>query len=300
MAVFNILPFFILINNPEIKALLQLIEDPDGEIFDVVSKQIKSFGKPIIPSLEHLWEIESNVAIQSRIEKLIHELYYDELLQEWLHWKSHSQDLLAGSLLTAKYLYPELVISNYEQAIEKIRKNIWLEINQYLTPIEKTNVISSMLFRHYNIQSSTIDMSNYDDFLLNKNLDSKKGNPFGLRILFLILAQKLDINIQAVDIPHQSFLAYYDDSIQLDNTPKNLLFYINPANGQLFSTKDVAHYLQRIQVPLSADIGRPMNNMEVITNLMTKLAECSFGEDTDYKNEDLLSLANQIISRSIS
>ena len=40
----------------EISALFHLIDDPDEEVFDAVSKKIVDYGKPIIPNLEHLWE----------------------------------------------------------------------------------------------------------------------------------------------------------------------------------------------------------------------------------------------------
>ena len=35
----------------EIDALLHLIDDPDHDVYDTVSKKIASFGRPIIPIL---------------------------------------------------------------------------------------------------------------------------------------------------------------------------------------------------------------------------------------------------------
>lgn len=42
--------------NNEISALFTLIDDPDEEVFGLVSNKIVDYGKEIIPNLEHLWE----------------------------------------------------------------------------------------------------------------------------------------------------------------------------------------------------------------------------------------------------
>ena len=43
----------------EISALFHLMDDPDEEVFTTVSDRILTFGKNIIPNLEHLWETRS-------------------------------------------------------------------------------------------------------------------------------------------------------------------------------------------------------------------------------------------------
>ena len=48
--------FIVMKENKEISALLHLIDDPDEFVYNAVSDKIISFGKEIIPNLEHLWE----------------------------------------------------------------------------------------------------------------------------------------------------------------------------------------------------------------------------------------------------
>jgi len=57
--------------NKEITALLNLIDDPDEDVYHTVSNKLVSFGKEIIPNLENLWESISNEETQERIELLI-------------------------------------------------------------------------------------------------------------------------------------------------------------------------------------------------------------------------------------
>src|SRR5690606_33365770 len=108
----------------EINALLHLIDDPDKEVFTTVSDRIVSFGKPIIPNLEHLWETTPDEDVQTRIELLIHRLHYRDLSDEFTSWKNQpDHELLAGSLLVSKFQYPDLGLTPVLEEVEKIRRN---------------------------------------------------------------------------------------------------------------------------------------------------------------------------------
>ena len=134
-----------MIETKEINALLTLIDDPDEEVFHTVSSKIIDFGKGIIPNLENLWENSASEDVQERIELLIHRLHYTDLTNDFIEWRdSADHDLLFGALLVAKFQYPDLNTTPVLQEIEKIRRNVWLELNNYLTPLEQANVLGSI------------------------------------------------------------------------------------------------------------------------------------------------------------
>ena len=85
----------------EITALFHLIDDPDEEVFDAVSKKIVDYGKPIIPNLEHLWETTPSEETQARIELLIHRLHFRDLMT--LCW---APCLFANSYIPSFRLHP--------------------------------------------------------------------------------------------------------------------------------------------------------------------------------------------------
>ncbi len=159
----------------EISALFHLIDDPDEEVFGSVSDRIISFGKGIIPNLENLWENTPVDAVQERIELLIHRLHYRDLTEEFNNWKAQPEpDLLSGAILVAKYMYPELSTTAVYAEIDKMRRNIWLELNSYLTPMEKVNVLNSIFYNYYKQKGVEISYDSPDTFLINKTLESRK------------------------------------------------------------------------------------------------------------------------------
>ena len=135
--------------NREIKALLHLIDDPDEDVYSTVSDKILSLGKEIIPNLEQLWENIHNEETQERIEKLIHRVHFRDITDDFIQWKNNPTHLMTGALIVARYNYPDLQVEQVQQEIEKLRRNTWLELNNYLTPIETINVVNSIFFNYY-------------------------------------------------------------------------------------------------------------------------------------------------------
>jgi len=281
--------------NKEISALLHLIDDPDEEVYNTVSDRIISFGKGIIPNLEHLWEHTSDENIQERIELMIHKLHFKDLTADFDHWKNGSNELLQGALLTARYHYPEIQTIQTLQEIEKIRRNIWLELNNYLTPLEQVNVISSILYNYYKLIGVEVAYNQPEDFFLNKTVETKRGNAISNGILYLVLCQLLDIPVKAINIPRQFILAYMDTSYDILNpgahNSEKIKFYIDPLNGQIYSHKDVENYFKRISVPPTTSFFRELSNKAVIEFLLDELAKCFDDDLNRYKMNELLLLA---------
>ncbi|KIC93883.1 transglutaminase family protein [Flavihumibacter solisilvae] len=284
----------------EISALFHLIDDPDDEVFNTVSNRIISIGANIIPNLEHLWETTPDESVQDRIELLIHRLHYCDLVQEFTRWKSLPEpDLLAGALLVSKFQYPDLNVNNVLQDVEKMRRNIWLELNSYLTPLEQTNVLTTILYNYYHLKGTELNHSEPNDFLLNKVLDAKRGNSISNGILYLVLCDLLDIPIRAVHIPRQFILAYFElDNGQWDKLPANpshrIQFYIDPMSGQVFTQKDVETYFRRISVPPTASFFRPLSNVRIVQVLLEEFAKCFENDQHYYKYDELMQLSAMI------
>jgi regulator of sirC expression with transglutaminase-like and TPR domain len=280
----------------EIAALLHLIDDPDEDVYGVVSTKILSIGKSIIPNLEHLWENTPGEEIQERIELIIHKLHFNDLTDDFINWKNGGADLLKGALLAARYHYPEFKEQQTLQEIEKLRRNIWLEMSSYLTPLEQANIITGIMYNYHKQQGVEINYTQPDDFLVNKVLESKKGNAIGNGIVYLALCELLDIPIRAVNIPKQFILAYFDPQYEMLNpmghASEKIVFFVDPVNGQIYSHKDMESYFKRIAVPPTPSYYKPLNSKRVLQMLLEELAKCFDNDKNRYKMDEQLFLAN--------
>ena len=286
--------------NKELSALFHLIDDPDEEVFGAVSNRIVDYGKGIIPNLENLWENTISEGIQERIELLIHRLHYRDLTEEFVEWnKNTHQDLLTGALLVARFQYPELTTAPVFQEVEKLRRNIWLELNSYLTPLEQINVLTSILYNYFNLRGTETNYQNTDEFLINKQLESKRGNGIANGILYLILSELLDVPVKAINIPRQFVLGYFKAEYDFERHTENPLykteFYIDPLSGHVFTHKDVDNYFKRINIPPTSSYFKPISNKKIIQLILLEFGKCFDNDKNRYKQQELKMLSELIV-----
>jgi len=285
-------------NSKEISALFLLIDDPDEEVFNAVSEKIVDYGKPIIPHLEHLWETTPEEHTQERIELLIHRLHYRDLSEDFRQWNvSGHHDLMLGALLVCKFQYPELSTTPVLQEIEKIRRNIWLELNNYLTPLEQINIVTSILYSYYGLKGNETNYKEPNEFLLHKTLEAKRGNQISNGILYLLLCELLDIPVKAINIPRQFIIAYFKPGYSEENLPNpfhKIEFFIDPTSGQVFTHQDVENYFKRVAVPPVGSYFKPLPNKTVIRQLLEEFSKCFDSEKDSYKQKELMDLANML------
>ena len=276
-------------------ALFHLIDDPDEEVFHNVSSKIISFGKDIIPNLENLWENTNQEEVQERIETIIHKLHFTDLTNDFISWKNGNCELLQGAMLVARYHYPDMLELQTLQEIEKLRRNVWLELNNYLTPLEQINIMTSILYNYYKQKGVEISYSQPEDFLINKTLETKKGNAISNGILYLVLCDKLDIPVKATNIPRQFILGYFDPQYEFlnpaGNNAEKINFFIDPLNGNIYSHKDVENYFKRIAVTPALAFFRQLSNKRIIRFLLEELSKCFDNDRNRYKMEELITLA---------
>lgn len=277
-------------NTPEIFALMNLIDDPDEVVYASVSTKIISMGREIIPNLESIWETADNYETVKRVEYLIHRVNFQDVFIELKSWSENDENLVEGALIVSRYFYPDLNFAPFYKDLEKLRRNIWLELNSYLTPIEKITVFNGIFYNYYKQSGVEITYDNYKPFLLNNALEMKKGNAYSNGIIYLILCSLLDLPVQAINIPRQFILGYFNN-FNLGQNHEKIVFYIDPLGGNLYSHKDIINYFKKLNVESKEFYFEPVQNKEIIRILLLELSKCFKEEKDFYKYEDLESLA---------
>ncbi len=289
--------------NKEVTALLRLIDDPDDEVFHTVCEKILHYGRSIIPNLESLWEHTQDESVQERIEQLIHRVHFQDLQEEFLQWsQSKRPEILRGAILVARYQFPDLNVPYLLSEFDQIRRNIWLELNNYLTPLEQVNVFNSILYSYYKLQGHELTERDPKYFFINQVIESRQGNSYTLGILYLSLCELLDIPIFAVDVPRQFIFAYIDTLYHFYN-PDNegiqqIQFFLDPLNGMVYTQKDVDTYLKKINAFDKDSYYNPLTTVRVITKMLEELCLCYRYRREDQKADEIQQLINLIVTDS--
>jgi regulator of sirC expression with transglutaminase-like and TPR domain len=249
----------------EIKALISLLDDEDYEVLNHVETKIRSMGDTVIPYLEDRWE-ESSLSplMQKKLEDLIHDLQYNAFFDRLLNWrKNGSEDLLEGMWAIATYQYPELSLEKLRQDVEQIYYEVWLEIRDGMHPMDQIKTLNSVIFGKLKFGANTKHFHSASNSMLNIVIDLKKGNPISLCVIYLLVAQKLNLPIWGVNLPNLFILTYKSGNMQ---------FYINVFNrGLVFSRVDIDNYIAQYNFPQNEIFYQPCNNLDIIRRVLRNL-----------------------------
>jgi len=256
----------------EIDSLIKLLDDPDDKIFIPVYNKLSQASIDNIKYLEEIWEKSQSAILQSRIENVIQQINKNQTINELKQWvQTTPNNLLKGAVTIAKLQYPHIKYKTIEQSISKIVNDIWLEINEELTILEKIKIINHILFDVNKYHSDTSPQNNNYNLFINNVIDSKKGSDIILAIIYAEICQKLNLNVFGVPLAKNFILCVIDEK-SIGNNDYNILFYINPFNkGLIFNKNEIKKFIKRENIDNNSKYFLPIDNIEVIKNLIIKI-----------------------------
>lgn len=262
--------------NDEVKALIALIDDPSQEVFDAVSQRLYDLGQAAIPILEDYWTHTANEQQQKLIEQVLQKISDRLTSEEVQTWMANGcSSIIDGAHLVAHLLFPELTLADLQQQVDKLTKEIWLEINNNLTAFEKVKVINQVLYDKYHFSPDPLNLFAPHYFALNHVVITKKGNPLSLSLLYMAIAQQLNLPVYGISLPRNFILAYKDPYHGDDETlpvSQRVLFYINPFNrGSVLSKKEIDYYLNQIKETPQESYYLPCDNKTSIIKVLENL-----------------------------
>ncbi len=255
----------------ELEALISLLEDPDHQVFDTVSDRLIELGEEVVFPLEKRWEITLKPELQIKIENVIKTIQFNTLKRGVDSWKTGGgSDLLYGAYLVARFHYPDLGYDLLNEKIEKIRKDIWLELNNELTALEKVKVINYFLYDIHRFDKSVKKTHTPHLYMVNHVIETLKGSPVMLGLIYAELARRLNLPIYGVNLPRNFVLCYYDEDYHED--PNGILFYINPSDkGAVLGLKELKHFLNHLKIEEKDFYFTPCSNTDIIERLVINL-----------------------------
>lgn len=259
----------------EVKALISLLDDPDAEVINVVSSNLLQQGTDAIPELEKAWENTLNELVQERLENVIHNIQFNHTRENLARWKKNGAGyILEGAYFVARYQFPEIDFDKIDKEIENIRKDVWLEINNNLTALEKVKILNYIIYEVHKYSRNSSNFYSPQNSYINQVIETKKGNPISLAIIYLSVAYKLGLPIYGVNLPKNFILAYKDEFKFYDsvNEIDDILFYINPYNkGAVLGKREIDYFVVQQDLKPEKYYYVPCSNEDIIIRLINNL-----------------------------
>jgi regulator of sirC expression with transglutaminase-like and TPR domain len=258
----------------ELKALVQLLDDPDITVFTQIEERILNFGEDAIAVLEETNNFKLDKEVSNRIENLIKKIQFHSIYAKLVDWKHDDQANLFEAVLSISEMeYPKMDVHVLRKMMDRITRDIWLEMNEDLTPLEKVQIFNHIFFETYAFYGNKGNLTSPQNSLIKDVMESKKGNSISISILYLEVARRLKMPIYGIDLPQNFVLAYVNDESVLTANHR-VLFYINPFNkGIIFTKKDIDAFLKQIGEAPRKQHYQVCDNVSVVKRLLSELIE---------------------------
>ncbi|MDA7768249.1 transglutaminase-like domain-containing protein [Flavobacteriales bacterium] len=269
-----------------LKALIDLLEDPDKEVYKTVKNELIDQGTDIIPNLEDAWEKNFNSLTQDRVEEIIREIQFNSLIAELKSWIASPKNLLEGWLIISRYQYPELKIISFEEELNKIAEEAKSSIKKYDSDLEKISTLNYILFNKYGFRGNMRNFHSPENSFINDVIENKKGNPLSLSIIYIYICQKIGLPICGVNMPKHFIVGFESDNhFDIDS----IKFYINPfSRGTILNRQDLEKFLKREKIKESSKYFSPCSNKEILKRLINNLLHSYTYRSKKEKAEDMV------------
>ena len=276
-------------NYKELNALISLLEDPDKEIFDSVKSRLVELGIEVLPELESAWESNYDSLIQERAENIIYEIHFRDIVKSLKKWiQKKDKNLLEAWFIISKYQYPDIDEQFYRTKIYNLVSQINLEVEQTYSELAKISAFNRVFFTQNGFRGNTRNFQSPDNSFINTVIDKHMGNPLTLSMLYIIIAEKINLPICGVNMP-KHFIIGFEDVNEINGDP--IKFYINPFNkGAILNRQDLEVYLKREKLKEDSKYFTPCGNTTVIKRLLNNLFHSFTFQSKNEKAQEIITL----------
>lgn len=279
------------LDNSSIKALISLLEDPNEQIYNEVNQTIIALGEAGIEPLQDAFNTSEDELQKERIVAILDDLKLNKLNKDLNDWYSfNNTDLLVGLYAIASYGYPDFSKEDITKTLDLIEVAIKTAKDENEDE-HIVDIMNQVILYDFGFNGNIRNYTGINNSFINKIVENKISNPIGLSIIYLIMAERLNINLVGVNSPGHFILGYVNDYFSVEDVEDgsvidHVAFYVDPfSNGQKISPDDFDKWLLEVPYKLEDKKYMPATNGAIIKRVMNNLIYALFttGEKTTAK-----------------
>lgn len=273
----------------ELRSLVGLLDEEDPKSLELVRGQIMSIGEPVIPFLEELREASPG-ALGQRADVMTRELRNGALQREFRDLaKQTDVDLERGALLVAKFGYPGFDPGLYTKWLDQVADRVRGELPQDGDTTLSLQRAAAVLFQTLGFSGNEARYYDPDNSFMNRVIDTRRGIPVTLSILFLLVAKRLQLPAYGVGAPGHFLVGFKSGPYPcfLDAFHK----------GKLLDVSEVRRLLARSGYQFKPEFLTPCSNREIVLRLLRNLIAIYDKMGSTERAERLGALAEILLRR---
>ncbi len=252
------------LNPTQREALLCLLDDPSPSVRRALLTRFAQCGAAAAPFLQSVARGPNRI-LARHAAWFLEELKFTDTIAEFRGFiRSLNYELESGALLLARTVAPRLDIGPCRTALDAIAARCRELIVEPSSTREKCRIVNRVLFHEWGFHGNVEHYTDPRNSFLDQVLERRTGIPLSLSIVYLLVAERLGLDLEPVGLPGHFIVGCYTD---------DLPFFIDPFERGVFRDADEVFTLLREQnfVPKITDLA-PTPVREVLCRCCRNLA----------------------------
>jgi regulator of sirC expression with transglutaminase-like and TPR domain len=232
----------------EREAFLSLLDDTSPAVRRALLLRFGELGPAAAPFLQTVAR-GSNRVLARHAAWFLDELKFSDPIAEFRGFiRSLNYELESGALLLARTVSPRLDAGDCCTQLDKIAARCRELIVEPSTAREKCRVLNRVLFHEWGFHGNVENYTDPRNSFLDQVLERRTGIPLSLSIVYLLVAERLSLELEPVGLPGHFIVGCFAD---------DLPFFIDPFDRGVFRDAEEIFELLRANkiTPKASDLA---------------------------------------------
>ena len=249
----------------ELEALTKLLDDPSPSVHTALVSAFRAHGRP---ALEGLREIAGHRGDPraSHATAMLRELGDDDHVGAFCRFISAGHhDLETGCLLLERVLNPSADALDFSEPLDAMASRVRDIMPENASIRDACRVLNRVIFHEWGFRGDQNLFLSVDGSLVARVLESRRGIPISLCIVYLLVARRLNLPIVPVGLPGRFMLGYHTGDVDG--------FFVDCFDGGVFRSRtEVKLILLQNGLPATDDYLAPVDASETLCRCCRNLA----------------------------
>lgn len=233
---------------PQQHAFLSLLDDPSPAVQRALLAHFTRVGPAAAPFLLSVARGPDRL-LAGHASRLLHELKLTDPVCEFRDFiRSLNYELESGALFLARTANPHLEVGRCCAQLDAIAARCRELIVEPSSTREKCRIVNRVMFHEWGFHGNVEHYTDPRNSFLDQVLERRTGIPLSLSIVYLLVAERLDIELDPVGLPGHFIVGCFVD---------DLPFFIDPFDRGVFRDAEEIFDLLRAHkiVPKVSDLA---------------------------------------------
>lgn len=213
----------------EREAFLNLLDDTSPAVRRALLTRFLQLGPAAAPFLQSVAR-GSNRILSRHAEFFLQELQFSDPVAEFRGFiRSLNYELESGALLLARTVSPRLEAATVVQQLDAIASRCRELIVEPSSAREKCRILNRVLFHEWGFHGNVEHYTDPRNSFIDQVLERRTGIPLSLSIVYLLVAERLGLELEPVGLPGHFIVGCFVD---------DLPFFIDPFDRGVFRDSD--------------------------------------------------------------